>query len=135
MSYEDILHLPRPVSQRHARMSPADRAAQFSPFAALTGYEETVAETARLTQSRIELGPDATQELDRALAHIRQILPARPRVCLTYFQPDKTKSGGSYRTAAGKAARLDSHQGVLMLEDGRRFFFRDILEIRFPEET
>lgn len=106
-AYDDILNLPRPVSRNRARMSPLDRAAQFSPFAALTGYEAAVEETARLTDSRIELDVDARVELDEKLGAIRENLASRPMVTVTYFVPDHQKAGGVYATTSGVAEKLN----------------------------
>lgn len=117
--YADILTLPRPVSSRHKPMPIAERAAQFAPFAALTGYADVIREASRLTEHRIELGEDAKEELNRML----QLLAAKVRsygrseaVRLTYFCPDARKDGGSYRTCTGCVVKFPSDRQVLVLE-------------------
>ena len=101
--YDDIIRLSRPVSEKHPRMSMTDRAAQFSPFAALTGYDAAVQETARRTDARIELDEDAKEEIDRRL---RQLQPGEP-VTVTYFRPDDRKAGGAYLTVTTEFLGFD----------------------------
>ena len=128
--YGDIIDLPRPVSERHARMSMGDRAAQFSPFAALTGYDAAVEETARLTQDRIELDESRKAELDRRLRQLREC-PGMT-ACVTYFVPDDRKPGGAYVTVTGQFRRLD--HGMLILEDGARIRIEEIFDLVLPEQ-
>ena len=128
--YDDIIHLPHPVSRTRARMSPMDRAAQFSPFAALTGYDAAVEETARLTCQRIELDEDARIELNEALLELARRLGESPKVSITHFVPDERKAGGSYVVTEGAVRRIDSQQGHLTLEGGFVILFQDILQIR-----
>lgn len=111
--YEDIIHLPHPVSETHPRMSMADRAAQFSPFAALTGYDAAVRETARLTDSRMELDESAKGILDRKMQELQRGQP----VTVTYFKPDRHKAGGAYLTVTAPFLRLDPIERRLVLED------------------
>ena len=92
--YDDIIHLQHPTSPKHPRMPLGDRAAQFAPFAALTGYDAAIKETARLTDSQIELDENAKAELDQMLRQIYDQLPDAPSVVITYFEPDRMKSGG-----------------------------------------
>ena len=101
--YDDIIRLSRPVSEKHPRMSMTDRAAQFSPFAALTGYDAAVQETARRTDARIELDEDAKEEIDRRL---RELQPGEP-VTVTYFRPDDRKVGGAYLTVTTEFLGFD----------------------------
>lgn len=115
--YDDIIHLPRPVSQRHAHMSLCARAAQFAPFAALTGYEAVIAETERLTDHFVELDGEAIEALNRQLLRIADRLPQCPTVTATYFLPDERKSGGSYREKTGQVKKLDTTFGVLLFAD------------------
>ena len=116
--YDDILSLPHPVSKTHPPMPRAERAAQFSSFAALTGYEEIVAESARLTEARAELDRDALEALDAALRAVASEIDARPEVELRYFVPDKKKAGGRYETLRGRVKKIDEHASLLLLEDG-----------------
>ena len=116
--YADIIHLSRPISTRHLPMSNQDRAAQFAPFAALTGYDGVLAETARLTDRELTLDVGAEAELDEKLRTIRDTLSQCPQVTLTYFQPDHRKSGGAYVTITGRVKKLDEYENVLILSDG-----------------
>lgn len=116
--YDDIIDLPHHVSETHPPMSRADRAAQFSPFAALTGYDAAVRETARVTERRIELDEGVKAELNARLNCILEHLSEHPQVSLTYFVPDEKKSGGAYRTVTGTVRKLDSVAKTLTLADG-----------------
>ena len=100
--YDDIIRLPHHVSQNHPQMSLRDRAAQFAPFAALTGYEAAVGETARLTAERRELDAQEAEELNRRLAALIARLPERPEVTVEYFVPDDRKAGGAYVSVTGR---------------------------------
>ena len=128
--YDDILHLPHPTSKRHPRMPIADRAAQFSPFAALTGHGAAIEETARVTDRRIELDEDAKEQLDQTLQLLLERMDEQPEITVTWFSPDKKKAGGQYHTATGKLKRIDSREGRLILTDGNQIPLEDLLEIR-----
>lgn len=128
-SYGDIIGLSHHVSETRARMSMVDRAAQFSPFAALTGFEEAVEETARQTSQRIELEADAQAELDRKLSQLGERLAERPMVTVTCFEADLWKAGGAYRKISGRAERIDSQEQWLGLEGGCRICFEDIMAL------
>jgi len=127
--YDDIIHLPRPVSTRRSRMTNYDRAAQFSPFAALTGFDETIEETARLTDTRIELEEGAKAQLDEVLLKIRQRLSTQPPIRATYFVYDERKSGGAYVTIEGCVKKIDTYVGNLLLADGRAIPLREIIRL------
>ena len=127
--YDDILSLPHPVSKTHLPMPRAERAAQFSSFAALTGYEEIVAESARLTEARAELDRDALEALDAALRAVASEIDARPEVELRYFVPDKKKAGGRYETLRGRVKKIDEQASLLLLEDGKKIPLGDIASI------
>ena len=139
-AYDDIIHLPHPTSPRHPRMPMVDRAAQFSPFQALTGYGEAIQETARLTGEKVELTEDEKTVLDKKL---RLLTNTGDEVAFTYFQPDGKKSGGTYVTVLGAIKKLDLLEGRLVLADGTAIPIDDILEIEdgisvnhpFGEET
>ena len=128
--YDDIIHLPHPVSQTHPPMPRADRAAQFSSFAALSGYEDAVKESARLTESRTELGRDALDELDAELRILAEELADRPEISVRYFVPDPKKSGGRYETIHGRLRKIDDQTALLFLEDGRKIPLREIVLIQ-----
>ena len=118
--YDDIINLPRHVSLSRPQMAVSDRAAQFSPFAALTGHEAAIRETARLTDERAELDENAKAVLDEKLRMIQEMLPARPEITVTYFQPDAKKSGGAYVSVTGRVKKLDLYGQCLLMEDGLR---------------
>lgn len=135
--YDDIIHLPRHVSAVHPPMPMADRAAQFSPFAALSGYGDAIRESARLTGRRIELDEDAQAALDEKLGLLAGAEGESPEISVTYFLPDRKKSGGAYVTAAGRLKKLDGARRVLRLQCGTEIPLEDILEIEsglFPPE-
>ena len=115
--YDDVIYRQHPTSKKHPRMSRMNRAAQFAPFAALTGYEESIEETARLTDRRIELSEFEIEELNAKLNFIQEHIKERPEVTITYFQPDERKEGGSYITVSGKVRRIDEASKVLVFED------------------
>jgi len=116
--YDDIIHLPHHVSRNHPQMPMLDRAAQFAPFAALTGYEAAVGETARLTAERRELSSQEAEELNRRLAAIIARLPDRPEAAVEYFVPDDRKAGGAYVTVTGRVRHISVPEKTLVMEDG-----------------
>ena len=116
--YDDIIHLSRPVSKKRSPMSNFDRAAQFSPFAALTGYDAVIAETGRLTDTQIELDEGGKALLDEKLQTIREHLEEQPKVKLTVFCPDSRKSGGAYETVTGNVKKIDPVARILVLTGG-----------------
>lgn len=123
--YDDIIQLPHHVSTKHLQMSMIDRAAQFSPFAALAGYEAAVEETARLTDHKLELSEDQISTISETLAALR----ANDAVKAVYFVEDARKAGGAYLTAAGAVRKVDRNAGLLQLEDGTAVPFEDIFSI------
>ena len=127
--YADIIDLPHPVSKKHKKMPIRDRAAQFSPFAALTGYEDAVRETARLTGERVELDDMELYVLDTKLNLLRASTDEIPTVSVTYFVPDEKKKGGKYVTASGKIKRIDSVGKAVVFMDGTSIPIADIIEI------
>jgi len=127
--YEDIIHLPHHVSETRGQMSMHDRAAQFSPFAALTGYDAAIAETARLTEERAELDVGALEELDRQFRRLEQLISTGPDIKLRYFMPDERKAGGAYVELAGKLKKLDTYQRLIILESGERIAMNDVVEM------
>lgn len=125
-SYEDILHRPHPVSRRHPPMPAADRAAQFSPFAALSGYDAAIEETARLTEERPEADE---QELNRRLQRLLERVSTHPTVTLSYFQPDEKKDGGACRSVTGAVKKIDLYRRTITLEEGPVLPLDQLLEI------
>lgn len=127
--YDDMLTLARPLSEKHTPMPRLDRAAQFSSFAALTGYDEAVGETARLTDSRIELDEDRASELNDKLNILRDKLYERPEIAVTYFVPDNKKSGGKYVTLKGNARAIDEYEKAIIFTGGGRIHIDDIFSL------
>ena len=115
--YDDIIDLPHHVSERHPQMSMYNRAAQFAPFAALTGHNAAITEAARLTEAEQELSERDAEVLNRKLAYL-QSLDEKPTISVTYFVPDDKKEGGSYHTATGIVKSVEPDKGVLQFEDG-----------------
>ena len=125
--YDDIIDLPHPVSQRHPQMPLADRAAQFSPFAALTGLDAALQETTRLTDQRITLDEYEQAELDKTLQALREAAPQHPAVEITYFQPDARKAGGQYVTSVGHVKRIAEYEQQLILTEGTSIPLAEII--------
>ncbi len=128
-TYDDIINLPRHVSIRHPPMAALDRAAQFSPFAALTGYDAAIKETARLTDERMELDEYAKDALNDRLQIIADRIKENPEIAITYFQPDVKKDGGAYVTAIGMAKKIDECERFVVMTDGTAIFIDDIISI------
>lgn len=127
--YNEIINLPHHTSSTRPRMSAYDRAAQFSPFAALTGYEDAVAETARQTDKKAELDEYRKADLNERLNLIQDTLEEQPEVSITYFVPDAKKSGGAYVTTTGYVKKIDSYKRTLVMCDATKIPIDDILEI------
>ena len=125
-SYDAIINLPHPTSERHPRMSVQDRAAQFSPFSALTGHAAAIAETARLTERRMELDEDTKAELDRKQACLLEHIGEQPEVTVTWFQPDERKSGGDYHVTTGRLKKIDPVERSMILCDGVAIPLEDV---------
>lgn len=127
--YDDIIRLPHPDSPKHPRMSLYDRAAQFSPFAALTGHSTAIAETGRLTDQRMELDEYEMAHVDAELQRLQELLPSRPTASITYFVPDERKNGGSYQTVTGEVKRIDAVNGVIQMTDWQCIPIADVFSI------
>lgn len=127
--YEDIINLPHHVSDKRAQMSMWDRAAQFSPFAALTGYDDAVTETARLTDDKIELDESAQATLDMKQHILMETISEQPEISVTYFKKDVKKAGGTYLTLTGKLKKIDEYERVLMFVNGEHIPFDDVFDI------
>lgn len=133
--YKAIIDHKHHVSSRHPRMSALDRAAQFAPFAALTGYDSVIAETGRQTQDRVELDEMQILGLNEAMAGILERLSDRPKVRLTRFVPDSRKKGGSYQTLEGRVRNIDLAAGTMILCDGTSIPLRDLTRLTVcPDE-
>ena len=127
--YDDIIHLPHPTSTKHPRMPIQDRAAIFSPFAALTGHSAAIAETARLTDRRMELDEDTKMELNLKRQILNNIIDENPEITVTWFRPDERKEGGAYVTTTGRLKRIDEVERTLVLTDGTVIPLADVVGI------
>jgi len=128
-AYDDIIRLPHHVSKNHPQMPMLDRAVQFAPFAALTGYEAAVGETARLTAEKRELSSQEAEELNCRLAAVIARLPDRPEVTVEYFVPDDRKAGGAYVTVTGRVRHISVPEKTLVMEDGTVIPLDDVCQI------
>ncbi len=127
--YDDIINLPHPVSKKHPQMPMKNRAAQFSPFAALNGHGAAIRETLRTTEPQRELGESDRETLDKKLACLREHLAERPEVTVTYFLKDGKKEGGKYIDISGVIKKMDFYYGLLVMEDGTKIRLEDIYEL------
>lgn len=127
--YEDIINLPHHVSSTRPQMSMLERAAQFSPFAALTGYDTAIKETGRLTDEKIEIGEEALTFLNMKLQLLVDNLDDKPEVTFTYFKPDERKSGGAYVDVTGTVKKVDDYERQIVMHNGTKIPLDDILNI------
>ena len=127
--YDDIIHLPHHVSATRPQMPMSDRAAQFSPFAALTGYDAAIKETGRLTDTKIELGDEGLNDLNAKFQFLVEHLKDEPEVSITYFKADERKAGGAYLEATGSVKKLDDFERLITMQDGEKISMDDILSI------
>jgi hypothetical protein len=127
--YDEIMGLPHHVSKTRPQMPMSDRAAQFAPFAALTGYDAAIKETGRLTDERIELDVEALSALDMKYQLLMEALDEAPEVTITYFQPDERKAGGKYVSAVGTVKKIDDFERRITMRDGTRIPMDDVLSI------
>lgn len=132
MPYEDIIHLPHHTSPTRLRMPLGDRAAQFSPFAALVGYEDALEETARLTDRRIELDENEKYMLDLKQQCLLACVSEKPELTVTFFQPDMRKDGGSYRTVTGRLQAILPDKKLLILQSKLSIPLRDVIRLESP---
>lgn len=129
-NYDDIINLPHHVSETHPRISRIDRAAQFSPFSAVVGYDAAVRETARLTDRRIELDEYAKDALNEKLRLVADATEKSPEITITYFRPDSKKIGGAYVTAAGCLKKIDDYERMVYLTNGTGIAIDEILDVK-----
>ena len=127
--YDDIIRLSRPNSGKWAKMSNYDRAAQFSPFAALTGFDAAIAETGRLTDDRIELDEGGKQLLDAQMQAVLEKIETQPRVTILWFCYDERKAGGTYVSTTGHVKKVDTYTGKLLLTSGQTIPLAEIFQI------
>ena len=127
--YDKIMGLPHHVSKTRPQMPMSDRAAQFAPFAALTGYDAAIKETRRLTDERIELDVEALSALDMKYQPLMEALDEAPEVTITYFRPDERKAGGKYVSAVGAVKKIDDFERRITMQDGAKIPMDDVLSI------
>ena len=128
-NYDDMINMPCPTSPRHPRMPKADRAAQFAPFAALTGYDAAIDETGRLPDQKIDISEDMREKLDLKQNFLADIIDEQPEISVTYFVPDKKKSGGSYVTVNGRLKQIDEYEQLIILTDGKKIPIQEVYSI------
>lgn len=128
-NYDDIINLPHHVSKKHARMSLEARSAQFAPFAALTGYDEVIRETARHTNQRIEISDELKEILDEKLLLIKEKIQNKPNITVTYFISDSKKDGGEYVSVKGNVLKIDDYNRKIILDNKIEIVISDIIEI------
>ena len=127
--YDDIINLPHHVSKTRPQMSMIDRAAQFSPFAALTGYDAAIKETGRLTDEKIELDEEALSNLNMKFQILFERLDEQPDIAITYFKPDETKSGGAYLTTTDKIKKIDEYERIITTANGTKIPMDDVISL------
>ena len=127
--YDDIINLPHHVSSTRPQMSMIDRAAQFSPFAALTGYDAAIKETGRLTDEKIELDEEALSNLNMKFQILFEKLDEQPDIAITYFKPDETKSGGAYLTTTDKIKKVDEYERIITTANGTKIPMDDVINL------
>lgn len=128
-NYDDIIDMPHYTSPSHKRMDVIDRAAQFSPFAALTGYDAAVEEAARLTDEKRELSEDVKAIIDAKIQMIADCLDDAPEVSITYFVPDEKKAGGAYANIVGVVKAVDAYEHCIVMTDQRKLYITRIRDI------
>ena len=129
--YLDIINLPHHVSRNHPQMPMEARAAQFAPFAALTGYDAVIHETARLTDKQVELEEYDNDRLNRIFSELMDSLEKHPMVTVSYFKPDEHKAGGAYMTVSGKLKKIDTYEQIMKMEDGTVIPIGSIMDLQF----
>ena len=127
--YDDMIYMPHFKSKKRPQMSLHDRAAQFAPFAALTGYDESISETSRRTDRQIRLSESEKAELDRRFRILSRHIDEHPEVTIRYFVPDERKTGGSYETATFRARAIDLYERALVSEEKEKYALDYILEL------
>ena len=132
-SYDDIINLPHPVSKKHPQMPLQDRAAQFAPFAALTGHDAAIKETARLTDEKLELSEEVIAQLNEKINIIRNNIGIEQNVLITYFVPDAKKTGGSYVTYSGIVKKIDEYEHTIIMTDQTVIPIEQISDIKCEE--
>ena len=128
--YSDIINMPHHVSNNRPQMSMRDRAAQFAPFAALTGYDDAVRETARQTNQKIELLDEQVAILNEKILFLMEKIKDNLEITITYFIPDKKKEGGAYTTVKGIVKKIDEYNKLIIMNDGREIMMDSIFDLQ-----
>lgn len=131
--YSDIIEMPHHVSRKHKHMSVSSRAAQFSPFAALSGYDGQIIEEARLTNNKLDIREDSLGRMNETLGDIIERIKEKPLVEVTYFKPDDKKDGGKYVSLSGCVRRVDEVFREMIFTDGSRVSLNDVLDLKIQE--
>lgn len=132
-NYDDIIDLPHHTSSKHIKMSRESRAAQFSPFAALTGYDAEIDEAARLTDEQLIIDEDQVNDLNSKLQYLKDNISDKPEIRIEYFIPDSRKTGGKYILSSGTVRIIDEYERSVVFYDGRRILIDDIFKIELIE--
>lgn len=127
--YEDIIDVPHHISKKYPEPTMMERAARFHPFAAITGYEEMVLEAARITEARIDLDEEALTVINKKLNMLRESLDQEPKVTVTYFEPDKKKSGGAYVSVTDIVKLIDEYEQIVIMGDDKKISIKDVYSI------
>lgn len=127
--YNDIINLPHFVSKKHPQMSKEARSAQFAPFAALSGYEDAIKETAKLTDNKIELSDEMINIINDKLLFIEKNIQDKPLITITYFVPDKRKNGGEYISVTNSIKQIDLINNIIILTNKKKICINDIIGI------
>ena len=130
-NYEDIINFKRPISKKHGKMPIEDRAAQFAPFAALTGFGAIIKETARLTDKKIELEESEKEILDEKIKILKSKINEKPIITITFFEKDLLKDGGKYIKLTGSLKKIDEYAQEIVMVDNSKINIQDISEIEF----
>ena len=130
-NYDDIINLPHHVSSKHPQMSMMNRAAQFAPFAALTGHSAAIEETARLTDEQHELADEDSETLNQKMAYLRENINEHPTITITYFEHDKKKAGGRYKSIEGQLKNIDDYNQSIVLRNGEAIPLNSVLDIQY----
>ena len=132
--YDDIINLDHPISKNHRPMSIYDRSAQFAPFAALTGYDESIEEAGRIVENKITLGIDKTNEINEKLTFLASQLINKPQISVTYFKKDRLKRGGKYISITGIINKIDTTNRKILINKTEKIDLDDIIDISFSYE-
>lgn len=132
--YDDIIKLDHPISKNRRPMSIYDRSAQFAPFAALTGYDESIEEASRIVENKITLGIDKTNEINEKLTFLASQLINKPQISITYFKKDRLKEGGKYISITGIISKIDTTNRKILVNKTEKIDLDDIIDISFSYE-